>query len=426
MKKLLLSIFTLVMGTSNFFGQCNVTLKAEKQKICSDENSTLTALPSDLKSIADFSDIKKVFDVQELKLDQTAISFITSGLAGGISYPFNETSGEFNMNIQEVQLKNTVISSGKLMITIETDLKQDLKVVFELPYFKINGKSLKDSIMVTANTNISGLVSFPKEFDLTNAIVDFSSGDPSKYNIVSYKVKPSIKITSKIFTGTEIGNLKIDLKNLTFTENISYKWFLNNNELTDKNTPNIEVNKTGTYKVITTSNCGSAEKSIDIQVLEKPTIKLNHKDTTIVIGNQLTIIATGAKAFLWSTKSDKDTITVKEAGIYSVTGTNEFGCTSSASIKLDLREKGVGLATINGLAFKVSPNPTSDLLHITMDEFKNKAITLADLNGKIVYTQTLTTENTTIVVDSFSKGVYLLNIIDGANTALKSQRIVIE
>jgi hypothetical protein len=426
MKKLLLSIFTLVMGTSNFFGQCNVTLKAEKQKICSDENSTLTALPSDLKSIADFSDIKKVFDVQELKLDQTAISFITSGLAGGISYPFNETSGEFNMNIQEVQLKNTVISSGKLMITIETDLKQDLKVVFELPYFKINGKSLKDSIMVTANTNSTGLVSFPKEFDLTNAIVDFSSGDPSKYNIVSYKVKPSIKITSKIFTGTEIGNLKIDLKNLTFTENISYKWFLNNNELTDKNTPNIEVNKTGTYKVITTSNCGSAEKSIDIQVLEKPTIKLNHKDTTIVIGNQLTIIATGAKAFLWSTKSDKDTITVKEAGIYSVTGTNEFGCTSSASIKLDLREKGVGLATINGLAFKVSPNPTSDLLHITMDEFKNKAITLADLNGKIVYTQTLTTENTTIVVDSFSKGVYLLNIIDGANTALKSQRIVIE
>ena len=231
MKKLLLSIFTVVMGTSNFFSQCNVTLKAEKQKFCSDENSILTATPSDLRSIPDFSDSKKVFDVKDLKLDQTYISLINSGTLSGLTFPFNETSGEFNMNIQGVQLKNTVISSGKLKITIETDLKQDLKVVFELPYFKINGKTLKDSIMVTGNANSTGLVSFPKEFDLTNAIVDFSSGDPSKYNIVSYKVKPSIKITSKTFTGTEIGNLKIDLKNLTFTENISYKWFLNNNEI---------------------------------------------------------------------------------------------------------------------------------------------------------------------------------------------------
>lgn len=497
MKKLLLSIFTLVMGTSNFFGQCNVTLKADKQKFCSDENSILTATPSDLRSIPDFSDSKKVFDVNDLKLDKTYISLINSGTLSGLTFPFNETSGEFNMNIQGVQLKNTVISSGKLMITIETDLKQDLKVVFELPYFKINGKTLKDSIMVTGNANTTGLVSFPKEFDLTNAIVDFSAGNPSQYNIVSYKVKPSIKITTKTFTGTEIGNLKIDLSNLTFTENIVYKWYLDNNLIVDKNTPSIDVNKSGLYKVVTTSNCGTAENTVQINVIERPSkevsvignltfcngdsvilnalgngaclwsnnditkettikksgvynvtivndicstisdninvtvhenpiVKLNHKDTTIIIGSALTLIASGANSYEWNDNSKQDTLLVNQAGTYTVTGKNEFGCTSSATIKVDVREKGAGLSNLNNVKVAVSPNPSSDILHVTIEEFKNKAISLVDLKGNLILNQSLNSVNTTIAVDSFAKGIYILNVVDGSNSVLNSQRVVVE
>ena len=497
MKKILFSILTLVLGISNYNAQCNITLSAEKQKFCSDEKTTLNAVPSDLKSIPDFSDSKKVFDVKDLKLDQTIINLINSGYASGINYPFDETKGEFNMNLQGVELKNTVISSGSLTITLQTDLKQDLKVVFELPYFKINGKSLKDSILVTANTNSTGLVSFPKEFDLTNAIVDFSAGNPSQFNIVSYKVKPTIKITTKIFTGTEVGNLKIDLKNLTFTENISYKWFLNNNELADKNTPNIEVNKSGTYKVITTSNCGSAEKEIEITVVERPSkdvtilgdltfcdgdsvklkavglgsykwtnnditdvttikksgiynvtvsydicssisdnitvkvnenplVRLNHKDTTIIIGSEFILKASGAKEFEWNDKTNKDFISIKDGGIYSVIGKNEFGCTSTASIKVDVREKGAGLANLNNIKVITYPNPTSDVLNITIEEFKNKSISIIDLKGNLLFNQSLNSINTTIEIDSFAKGTYILNVVDGSNSVLNSQRIVIE
>lgn len=497
MKKILFSILTLALGISKYNAQCSVTLSSDKQKFCSDESTILNAMPSDLKSIPDFSDSKKVFDVKDLKLDQTYIGLINSGTLSGLTFPFNETNGEFNMNIQGVQLKNTIISSGSLKITIETDLKQDLKVVFELPFFKINGKSLKDSIMVTANTSNTGIVSFPKEFDLTNAIVDFSSGDPNKFNIVSYKVKPSIKITSKIFNGTEIGNLKLDLKNLTFTENISYKWFLNNNELANKNTPNIEVNKTGLYKVVTTSNCGTAEKSIEINVVERPSkevsilgnltfcdgdsvklkalgtgsykwtnnaitdetiikktgtynvtitndictstseninvtvnenpiVKLNHKDTTIIIGSELNVKATGATSYEWNDKTTNDNITIKDAGIYTVKGKNDMGCVSSASIKVELREKGAGLTNLNNVKVAISPNPSSDVLHITLDEFKNKVISIIDLKGNVIFNQSLSSVNTTISVDAFAKGVYILNIIDGSNSVLNTQRIIIE
>lgn len=498
MKKLLLSILTLVLGTTNYFGQCNVTLTSNKQKFCSDENATLLASPSDLKNIPDFSDSKQIFDLKDLNLTQQIIGFINNGTLTGLSYPIDTVKGSFNMNIPGVQLKNATVTSGKIKIGIETDLKQDLKIYFQLPYFKINGKPLTDSIFVTGVTNTtSGMVTFSKELDLTNAIIDFSAGNPSLYNIVYYKVKPSIKITTKILTGSEIGNLKIDLKGLTFAENISYKWFLNDNELTDKNTPNIDVNKSGIYKVITTSNCGTVEDTFKITVVERPskevsilgnlifcegdslkllalgkgsykwsnnditeitvikktgdyyvtvtndicsstsdnikvtvnenpTVKLNHKDTTIIIGSELVLKATGAKDYEWNDQSTQDFITVKDAGLYSVIGKNEFGCTSTASIKIEVREKGASLLNVNKIKVAVSPNPSTDLIHITVEDFKNKTISLIDLKGNIVFSQDLTSLNSTVSVNSFAKGVYLLNIIDDTKTVVNVQRIVIE
>jgi hypothetical protein len=499
MKKIVLCLYTLLLGgIINANAQCSVTINADKTKICSNDKVTLSALSSDIQTLPDFSESNKVFDVKDLNLDVSIISLIQSGAMNNVAYAFPQSSDFFTLSLNGYQLKNTVIASGSIDVIIETDLKQDLKVVFELPYFKINGKSIKDSIYVDGKSaGTSGFKSFTKSFDLKGAVIDFSAGDPTKYNLVKYIVKPSIKITTTNFTGVETGTLKLNFHNVKFIENSTYDWYKDGALLTDKKTHIIEVNQTGKYLVKTTSTCGESKDSINIQVVEMPSnkvtingnltfcegdsiqliadgngtykwsnngitkesyisktgsytvtitndicsitsdlikikvnqnpiVKLNHKDTTIIVGNEITLIATGAKTYEWSNKSKIDSISVSKEGTYSVIGTNEFGCTSGASVKVDVREKGAGLATLNGLAVKVSPNPTSDVLHITVNEFKNRAITLADLNGKVVYTQSLTTENTTIAVDSFSKGVYMLNIIDGTNTSLKSQRIVIE
>jgi hypothetical protein len=351
---------------------------------------------------------------------------IKSGNATGVGLPLPETKGTSTMNLTNIKLKSVVVTSGKIKISIQTDLKQDLKVVFELPNFKIKGLSLKDSIFISGKNSAAGIVNFEKEIDLANAIVDFSNGDQNLYNTISYVVKPSFKISTNTLTENETGSLKIDLKNLTFEENVTYKWYLGGTLLTDKNTPMIEVNKSGDYKITTKSNCGEASKTISIVVNPKPEIKFNKKDTTIVNGNKLTIKATGAKTYLWNNNSDKDSISVKDAGTYSVTGTNEFGCVSTNSITIKLREKGVGLSTINGLNFVVSPNPASEVLHIALEEYKNKSISIVDLKGNLVFTQALNSLNTDIQVNSFAKGIYLLNIHDGYNTILNTQRIVIE
>jgi hypothetical protein len=499
MKKLLFTVFTFAFVSSNYFGQqCTVSLTADKQKICSDEMAKLTFATTDLKSVPDFSESKQIFDIKELKLDPLSVSIIKSGKANGLGYTFNETKGVFNMNLANTQLKNIVVTTGKVKISIQTDLKQDLKVVFELPNFKIKGLSLKDSIFITGNSSTSGLVNYEKEIDIANANVDFSNGNPSLYNTISYVVKPSFKISSNILTEAEIGNLKIDLKNLTFEENVTYEWYYGGNLIGDKKTPMIEVNKSGDYSVKTRSNCGQAESKITISVVDRPikdvslsgkltfcdgdsvklnalgkglylwsdnttktnifkatktgtysvkitndicstqsdpvnvvvnprpVLKLNKKDTTIIIGSQLTLKATGGKTYLWSNKSDKDSIVVKDKGTYTVTSTNEFGCSSSSSVVINVREKGVGLSTLNGLTLAVSPNPATEVLHISLEEYKNKSISIVDLKGNLVFTQALNSLDTDIKVDSFAKGIYLLNIHDGYNTILNTQRIVVE
>ena len=149
-------------------------------------------------------------------------------------------------------------------------------------------------------------------------------------------------------------------------------------------------------------------------------------DTTIVIGSKLTLKATGAKEYLWNDKSILDSIVLKEAGKYSVTGKNEYGCTDSAIFELKLREKGLGIETLNTLHLSISPNPVSDILTVTVDSFKNNSLSILDLKGNKILTKLLTDSKTEINVNSFAKGIYLVNISDNANTVLNTKRFVVE
>jgi hypothetical protein len=498
MKKIVLSLTTLLLGSiMNVNAQCSVKLNADKLKICSDENATLSTLSSDIQSIPDFSDSKNVFNVSDLKLDPTIISLIQSGVLNNVSYPFAQTSGNFNLSLNGYQLKNTVISSGTIDVSIVTDLKQDLKLIFELPYFKINGKSIKDSILIDGKNAGTGTKTFTKSFNLKDAVVDFSAGDPNKYNIVSYIVKPSIKISTTTFTAKETGDLKIDLKGLTFVQNITYKWFKDGERLYDADGPTIKSNASGKYLVETTSNCGVSKDSINLVVVQKPLnnvtttgnlvfcegdsvrlaaegqgsykwsdnatdqivfikksgtytvtvtndicvstsdaiqvtvnpnpdVKLNHKDTTIIVGSEFNLKATGGTSYEWNDKSTNDNIIVKDAGTYSVTGKNDAGCITTATIKVEVREKGAGLTNLNNVNVAVSPNPSTDVLHISINEFKNKTVSIVDLKGNLIFNQSLNAVNTTIAVDSFAKGMYVLTILDASNSVVNSQRIVVE
>jgi hypothetical protein len=153
---------------------------------------------------------------------------------------------------------------------------------------------------------------------------------------------------------------------------------------------------------------------------------LNHADTTIIIGTSLTLKASGAKDYLWNDKSTLDSLKIDEAGTYTVTGTNEAGCSTSASIKVEVREKGASLSSLNKIQLTLLPNPVSEVLTVKVDNFKSKNVNIIDLKGNVILSKKLTNALTEISVNSFAKGTYLVTITNESNTILSTDRIVIE
>ncbi len=504
MKKILLTISAITLASSNFFGQCQIDLSSPKSKFCSNDSTTITAKPFTLTSLPNVEDNTEIFNLKTVGIPDYVVQDIkingaNSALASLI-LPI-KYSKETSVNLSDIKLTNTVVTSGSLNLQFTTDLNQDLKIIFELPYFTINGKRVKDSINIKGDPNAKSGTLFSDELkiDLTNAIIDFTAGNPSKYNIISYEGSSTLKISTKILSAKETGNLKISLTNLKFAENISYTWFKNTTKLKD-NTPNITVKDAGKYIVETTSNCGTARDTIEIFVVEKPsnilkvngnltfcegkektilkaasnpnftykwsndmkdssvsidksgdysvtitndicvtesevvkvkvnpnpTVTLSKKDTTIFKGDVIILKANGATSYVWNTKSNKDTINIKNAGTYKVVGTNEFGCTSSDSMKLSVKVKTTGITDLASDKFQVYPNPASNNVYISLANFTNSTLRIYDLIGNEVFHQVINTEVTEVPVNQFAKGMYLVKIENANSNTIESKRFVVE
>jgi ribosomal protein L24E len=578
MKKILLTISVITLASSYFFGQqCKTSLYVPNSKICSNEYATLTANPSFITSVPNTKDSSEVFNLSTIKeINQTVVTAINSGLGGSfISIPIPDFSKETTMDLNGIKLTNTIVTSGSLNLKYTTNLNQDLTIIFELPYFKINGKSLKDTILIKGDPTAKAGNIFTDivNINLKNAIIDFTAGNPLKYNVISYKITSSVKLSTKIFTGKETGSLKVELKDLKFAENITYTWFKNKTKLIDA-TPNITVKDAGKYFVETTSNCGTVKDSIEITVVEKPSnklsvngnikfcegkdktilkavsnpkytykwtnasidsnvtitksgdysatitndicvtqsevvkitvvevpsnkiningpltfcegknktilkaasnpkytykwsnasidsnvtitksgdysatitndicatlsevikikvnpnpvIKLSKKDTTIYKGDIVKLKVSGASSYLWNTNSKSDTISIKEAGTYKVVGTNEFGCTSSDSMKLSVKVKTTGITDLASDKFQVYPNPASNNVYISVANFTNTTLRMYDLIGNEVFHQVIKNEVTEVSVNQFAKGMYLVKIENANSNTIESKRLVVE
>lgn len=129
---------------------------------------------------------------------------------------------------------------------------------------------------------------------------------------------------------TIVGNLTPclgDTTTLTVSGGSSYIWS------TGSTDNNITIRPTApiTYSVTATSDAGcTASNSVAIIVNPIPTPVIQG-DLTLCFGTSSTITAVGGIAFQWSTGETTPSITISEAGNYTVTATNSFGCTASIS-----------------------------------------------------------------------------------------------
>lgn len=92
---------------------------------------------------------------------------------------------------------------------------------------------------------------------------------------------------------------------------------------------------TSTYTVTGYNGCGTATALVTVSVNPSPTLSVTPSFISLCAGNTATLTATGASSFSWSGGISNGIAFIPPfSGIYTVTGTNTFGCigTSSAAV----------------------------------------------------------------------------------------------
>lgn len=156
-------------------------------------------------------------------------------------------------------------------------------------------------------------------------------------------------------------------------------------------------NATGTYTYFSTpysSNAGCPTRTDTVLALSStaPTVNLPN-DTTLCLNQSLPLNAGGgANAYLWSTGSTFSGITASNPGTtpatvtYSVTVTNQSGCSARDSVTIDFIScSGFGESS-SEMTFRMFPNPAHERVEVSVDEQWTGTIELhvVDATGKTV------------------------------------------
>ena len=108
----------------------------------------------------------------------------------------------------------------------------------------------------------------------------------------------------------------------------SYTWS------TGATTPTLTTSTAGTYTCTFRNSYGcTSTQDVTISVFAAPTIS---GTTAICSGNSTTLTASGADSYLWDNGATTPSITVTEAGTYTVTGSTSDGCSGSAGVTVSV------------------------------------------------------------------------------------------
>ncbi|MDY6348521.1 MAG: T9SS type A sorting domain-containing protein [Bacteroidales bacterium] len=124
---------------------------------------------------------------------------------------------------------------------------------------------------------------------------------------------------------------------LTASGGSSYVWN------TGASTPSIKVSNGGTYSV-TASNSYGCSSSASVQVISLENVSISG-NLNICQGQSTTLYANGTGSYLWNTGATTSSVTVTQAGLYTVT-VSLGNCSSSASVLVSIAANPV--PTISG------------------------------------------------------------------------------
>lgn len=227
----------------------------------------------------------------------------------------------------------------------------------------------------------------PGDYNVTLTTSNQAGSDTNlKTNYIKVNPKPAISLianASSICAG--------DVTMITAVGADSYHWistpgiiFNSGNSITASPIATAVYQATGKNVF----GCTSELKNVTITVHELPSVAITSTTKTICLGNAVTLNAKGAATYRWLPTNGLDTdegATVKAhpsgTSTYTVTGTNDFGCTNIATVKIavstmdppKLSVSGAVLSSTSAAAYQWHMNgkPISGATSQTFEAFDN-------------------------------------------------------
>jgi hypothetical protein len=189
----------------------------------------------------------------------------------------------------------------------------------------------------------------------------------------------------------------------------SYSWSTSSTSSSIVVSPSL----TTTYSVTGTNTLGCS-KTNTVLVGIHPVPALSVTTTgTICAGASATLTAGGANSYTWNTSAVSNSIVVNPSvtTVYSVTGINAFGCTSTQTITQQV-DPCLGFSTPeNEMQFIVYPNPANHALTIELSEhIENAAVEVLNVLGQKLIETNVTTSKFSINVSGLQEGYYFLKL----------------
>ena len=155
--------------------------------------------------------------------------------------------------------------------------------------------------------------------------------------------------------------------------------------------------------------------SIVLEQYASPSISLG-PDTSLRSFDPLVLTpGPGFEEYDWSTGESSESISVTAKGTYSVTVTDSNGCTGTAEMKV---LSTASVSSIEGVTYKVYPNPSSDQFTFTSSEpLQDAVLSLINASGQVVSKYVVSGDSLVIGTTELSSGLYKL-VLNSNNNVL--------
>jgi hypothetical protein len=181
-----------------------------------------------------------------------------------------------------------------------------------------------------------------------------------------------------------------------------------------------------TYSVIGTNTFGcKSESTTSLIVFSVPVLTLSIGTNTICIGEITTLSVSGATNYNWNSGNTTSNFTVSPllSTNYSVTGSDQLGCSSTSSVDLLVSQcNGVSRNSNLSSIVKLFPNPNQGQFTLQLPEGFEGTIQIRNVLGQLVLSQDSETLNQ-LDISRFDKGLYMVTVNHGGQI-LYNQTII--